>query len=482
MYRKQTRLDLATVEQIRLIEQPKILDAITNQAPRLSIDTRWILRPALALSLVALLILGIWMSSPSTPTPPSDYTIDDVYQRLIEYRTALADVDIDAMTPSLASVMWEEPDSSPLRFLSSMTKTYSRDELEAIYATQTNRHSLGQYSEAYFEATHFLDIAIQLIEDNQDIPLDVFKTVDRDTYGYNRFQYLYYGNDYIVIKAQNNEDGMITDRTGFKIGRTNDKVEITTIHYAFEFDDWLVDDIEETNFNYFEFTEDTEVTYINSLNDHFDIHYSSLVDDISVTVSRGGDVVEGPSEGLSGDVISVYNAPDQYQFTVQFAGEELLSEQYIFFDDQGMYLYYMDDDITDNQVMLLWNLMRADGWDEIVVVSSDGYGYREEGLYFEGTRLDMDGLLSVYYTDTAVGVNYRKTIEGPITDDILRLANTPLTWQDDTLTMDHLRTFFVTDLASAREDADVFDFDVFTDDLKTALYHRVDADIRIVLD
>ena len=481
-YSKKSKLDNNTIESIKQVQKQIIMNRILNSKTKHHSFKLSPLKLAFVVIFVLLVvIIPLSLQIGDTVIIPTEYSIQDVYVKLVDYQERLENVEFNN-NEEINNIL-ESNNQTGLVRLANVTKVYSRTELDDIYMNQVLNVEEGEYIENYFNVELFLNSVIEMIESNQDIPLEEFVEVDEDLYRYNKFKFTYVGEDYIVIKAINTTYGVINGRTGFKIGLLDDLVDISVIDYSFDPMSWLEDDEDKINYNYFEFLQDSYALSLNSYLSYYTMNYVSLIDGKSISVSRGQGVTEGEEQNEDEFVFHLYDKQSKFSTFISMINNEVIAESYTVYDDRGTIFSYSDYDMTDNFVTIKWNMMLTDGWDQVAYKDESGYGYKEEGLYLEGELLDIDGSIRVIYGTNGVSVLLSRDFSiTELNDSLLALEDILVTWNSEIPTLEYIASIQIRDLSILTTLSQIEGLDFFVDDIRLELYNYLDSDIKNVIE
>jgi hypothetical protein len=160
-----------------------------------------------------------------------------------------------------------------------------------------------------------------------------------------------------------------------------------------------------------------------------------------------------------------------------------LGEAYTIFDDKGFVFTYGDYDMSNDSIMIIWNLLLADGWDQIAVPSSSGYGYKAQGLYLNDILLDINGSFQVVQNDTMAHVTLRQYLpREELSDASLNMSDLPLTWTLTYPTLAYIDSIRISDMETLISMSQIDGLDFFTEDIKQELYNYLDEDIKNIIE
>jgi hypothetical protein len=397
--------------------------------------------------------------------------LSEIYQDLSLY---------DARLQSLTSMEGEVSSYQPnlLKLMEVSHTKLTKEELQARYYDSSVDFVYDNYLEWLLTASHFVTAIKEKIAD--DLDKEVGETFYPDESDDSlEYTFLLSEEGYIVIAVKYGFHQHI-----IKIGMSEDKLEYKELHYSYVNDfDPLEDEI--LVYNYSSFEEGKEAVYINSLENSFDLGYTSIETNRNFTISRGENRVE--AEGYQdelGYTLNQFDPVNNVSLFIDVVDNQIVSETYDVFSDYGQLYRYQDFTLQDDEVQLMLNIIEAEGWDYILY--SDNTLGDLEGVYSNDDTPIYQGNLRVTYTPTHAWVAVDKTVSKEELfggeDQIFNLDYLGLTIANTKMT----RTFFESiQLESFDEIKETFlinNLNFFVEDIREELYQYIDQDILNALE
>jgi len=291
-----------------------------------------------------------------------------------------------------------------------------------------------------------LDEVVKELKASDVVKLDVFIEIEFESYGDMKLYCGFSDEDEIIVKMDYRLEDMRIF-TAFKTGYDGDQFYVKEMNY-YE----MGTDI---NYGYSEYQEENYYFQLNF--DHAEeyiYHYISEVDHEEILVMRTQSTEAEVS--MAGYQMSWKDYLNQREFSFTINNEkEVIGEHIVFYNEYAPVFYYEDWSRLNDDIILRWNLIEADGWDFAYV--SDEYPSANNALYKDGISLFPNDAVGGYINPHHVNLLLTKhmTID-QLNNEVLNLSSFGLTFLMTELSIEYLNT--------VREDAieTLLSFDKFS--------------------
>ncbi len=442
IYKKTTSLDKSLINQIRMTEQPLILERIKQKNINLNIF-KYITFKRVILSMSVILLLLVSSLFITNQLQQPSYTFKEVYSELLM---------LEERFKEIANVNHQEAHNIiQLRRLDS-NYVRSYEQLHEIYETFENDYENTDHLEYLLITYDYYQTVIRILSMYEDLPL--YKWVDTvdDDY-YSRFKILVHDNYHFTLVTYN----VYGKYSVFYIGLTDGLFDIEHIMYTGD----ILEEKEHTTYNYFAYREDSFTKFIH-INEHIEDEYSYMYYDFASNTYESFNRFSAEDDGI---YYSTYNTENNVSINVWFKNNNIFQSGYTFYNDHGILFNYIK---TASNTSLTFNLLETTGWD---YASYNPYDETENGIYKDDIKLFSDQKVTVEKIGDYVNANLYYETTDPITDDLLSLRLYDLEFNQSLFTLEKLDSIIYTDVSTLQEDivVDGYTYDELID--PTNFYH-----------
>jgi hypothetical protein len=404
----------------------------------------------------------------------NQFTISDFYNQFSDYKEHIDSILSNHVVEQSASFRQNITELSLKEMNNEYTETYTREEiLDAHYNANFDLVN-EDYIEQLINTELFMSDILELLENQEDIPLFEPFHPEGDTSV--TYEFIIPEAGYILIDALYNNTHLY-----LKMGLNDDLLDYQELHYYYSGDSLSPKDSIEMTFNYFKFLEDKEAVYVNYLGDSASLRYTNIQDDEQFVVSKGDNIIEESEYEQSGYVLNVYDREANVRSYLQVIGDEIIGETYDVFDEYGLVYRYDNYDYNDGVKALQINIATATEWDYVVASEYSNDEIDElTGIFLnDGTKL-FDGRFSCTYTPNYgfVGIWLELNESVEITNEFFRLNQYGMNLDHPKANIEFLNQIKLDNIEIIKNQLQIDNLDFFAEDLHQQLYNYIDLDIR----
>jgi len=356
------------------------------------------------------------------------------------------------------------------------TSKYYREDILNKYLEVGNSYDFELYYGEVEHTGNFIEEILDFVEDNDGIILgECYYPNPANTGEF--YKFVLTTDDYIMIQKNSEYENKY-----IKIGFSEDLLHYESINYSFDLSGDLSKVEDCVRFNYFEFTEDVSSFYINSLGTRGSYNYTSIPDNEQISLSYDSNIVEGFE--VPGYILSYYNGDSQYEYIVTTTDEEVLSECYHVYNDNGYLYTYSDYDKSDDSIYINSNFIEATGWDYLIGSQHEVSDeiIQASGIFSENDTELYSGSIIAYLTDNYVTAQLRRNISiNDLDEGELNLSNYGMYLDDEKAGLEYLHSIQITDLDDIKSDFNIKGMNLFNQDKSSELFNYLDEDIKEIL-
>ncbi len=464
-YKKQSRLHPLQIDLFRDAQIEIIMDRIQT-TPFKPWQLKKIHVATFAMSIVFVIALFIINLTPIQPS--ISITYQDIYHKLVTI-----DQRMNLIIDSL-DVPEEETTTSNIVFLGYNPDYYiSKDALYALYTDNSWKIEYGIHFEYLVNVRISLNGVVGIMDQITSAPLNEWVDTGLDE-GIESFKIAYDPEGYIVLALRTNQSGS-TRAEVFRIGYNEELLDIDHIIYE---DDWTDVDADSEYYRFI-FKENQSSTSIIFQDNTVSFRYIDFITEEQYFLLRTIDS-NTPSDTVYGDCMFTHYDPQRMLYSsIEYSDTEILSEYYVQYDEYGKLFSYSDNDTTNDELYLTFNLLYATGWN---YASYNPNNETERGIYVDGFKILKDESIDVYKLGRTVSVELRSTITtSDLTDSMLNLSNLNLYFNEGNTTLDYMNTLYIRDFNTIFDIVQYEDVDFSSNTMKNELFLLIDDSMYEIL-
>ncbi len=339
-------------------------------------------------------------------------------EKIYQYKIKLEDLlgNSERENPEMSNYSINQPHH--IQYLDN-TNFYYPEDFAVYFNLDKPKEAFGHVF--LYEYYDFIVLLLSYIEDESNIPLNEYFTIDTPRYETNRYMLQIDDNKTIIKKVAEQE------KESVMIDLVDNILQIKSIQYNVSNEGKLI-------YNYVDFYEGHYTVLINSLENCFTYDYYS---ENSYEIYRYS---YDPNNKETGTVyVSWYNPETNIVHGIGMTDDTVNYEYLEVLDEYGFVFAYSLN-CQEQFVNLSWNLIETTGWDYVYVDDADafygqilGYVYQDDVDLFNGQKVNI----TLSENDANIGINKSFTLD-EVNDDVINLNEYGLQLNDTSITLDYI--------------------------------------------
>jgi hypothetical protein len=404
------------------------------------------------------------------------YSFEDFYQDFLIYEEHLNVIveGKDILQETKARRVSYRETSSTDEWL----ETIQREDILASHYASNFDKVFDTYYEHLLSTRNLMQSVKAAISGNEDIELNqAFVPLNISDAS---FTFVKSSEGYILI------DALIgIEHTFLKLSLNENLLDYQEFHYYYDVNHISQDTGIQLNYYYFKFLENKEAVYINHNESYSHLSYVNIEEDEEFSISVGTQIIETQDYDTKGYTISRFDRETNSQSYLDVVNDEIIGETYDIFDEFGSVYRYDDHDVSDGLIQLQVNFVTATGWDYVVVSQASNEEIdAATGIYLEdGTKIYDDPIGYVYtptYGSLSLGIDL--TSKEELTDELFSLNQFQMNLEHPKANLAFFNQVDIDHFYEIKEEFQIENLDMFSEDLDDELYQYIDEDIRFALE
>ncbi len=404
------------------------------------------------------------------------YSFEDFYQDFLIYEEHLNVIveGKDILQETKARRVSYRETSSTDEWL----ETIQREDILASHYASNFDKVFDTYYEHLLSTRNLMQSVKAAISGNEDIELNqAFVPLNISDAS---FTFVKSSEGYILI------DALIgIEHTFLKLSLNENLLDYQEFHYYYDVNHISQDTGIQLNYYYFKFLENKEAVYINHNESYSHLSYVNIEEDEEFSISVGTQIIETQDYDTKGYTISRFDRETNSQSYLDVVNDEIVGETYDIFDEYGSVYRYDDHDVSDGLIQLQVNFVTATGWDYVVAsLASNEEIDAATGVYLEdGTKIYGDSFNYVYTpTYGFLGLWIDLSSKEELTDELFSLNQFQMNLEHPKTNLAFFNQVDIDHFYEIKEEFQIENLDMFSEDLDDELYQYIDEDIRFALE